>query len=92
MLASRLERYRSQDGIVLEIPSGGVPVGYAVSRGLRMPFDLAIARKVSIPGSTEAGYGAVSWNGETALNRGLIASLGITELMVEHGIEEAWRV
>jgi len=92
MLAAKLEKYRGLDGIVLAIPSGGVPVGYAVARALGLPLDLAIARKILVPGSTEAGYGAVSWDGETALNHELVTTLGLTHAAIERGIAETRKV
>lgn len=44
--------------MVLAIPSGGVPVGLMISKQLGLDFDLIIARKLQIPGNTEAGFGA----------------------------------
>jgi|WetSurMetagenome_2_1015567.scaffolds.fasta_scaffold1271809_1 putative phosphoribosyl transferase len=44
-----------KNGIVLAIPSGGVPVGIAISEDLDLSFDLVIVRKLQIPGNSEAG-------------------------------------
>ncbi|MDM7913471.1 MAG: hypothetical protein QUS09_10270 [Methanotrichaceae archaeon] len=41
-LAKMLEQFRGKDALVLAIPSGGVPVGLAVSSHLELPFDLLI--------------------------------------------------
>lgn len=66
-------------GLVLAIPSGGVPVGLEVGRRLRLPMDLVIARKLQIPGDTEAGFGAMALGGEAHLNEPMVARLGLTQ-------------
>jgi predicted phosphoribosyltransferase len=70
-------------GIVLAIPSGGVPVGLVLSRRLQMGFDLAIVRKIQIPGNTEAGFGAMTQEGDVFLNRELLAGLRLSQEEVE---------
>ena len=66
------EEYCSkEDVIVLAVPAGGVPVGYVVAKELGVPMDVVIVRKVQIPWNTEAGFGAVTWDGETVLNEPL---------------------
>jgi len=82
-LASFLEEYRDKNAIVLAIPSGGVPVGLAVSSRLGLPFDLLIARKIPIPGSPEAGFGALSLEGEMVLNPALVRMLGLSAGEIE---------
>ena len=76
-LASALEAYKSTDALVLAIPSGGVPVGAKIARHLDLPFDLLIVRKLQIPFNTEAGFGAMTLNGEVLLNNELVRSLGL---------------
>ncbi|EGJ50954.1 phosphoribosyltransferase [Desulfocurvibacter africanus] len=70
-------------GLVLAIPSGGVPVALEVCRRLRLPLDLIIARKLQIPGNTEAGFGAMAMGGEVLLNEPLVSSLGLTKAQIE---------
>jgi predicted phosphoribosyltransferase len=81
MLASEYEGLPG--GLVLAIPSGGVPVALEVSRRLRLPLDLIIARKLQIPGNTEAGFGAMAMGGEVLLNEPLVSSLGLTKAEIE---------
>ncbi|EMG38515.1 putative phosphoribosyltransferase [Desulfocurvibacter africanus PCS] len=81
MLASEYEGLPG--GLVLAIPSGGVPVALEVSRRLRLPLDLIIARKLQIPGNTEAGFGAMAMRGEVLLNEPLVSSLGLTKTEIE---------
>ncbi len=72
-----------KNSLVLAIPSGGVPVGLAIRERLGLPFDLAIARKLQIPGNTEAGFGAMSYDGTVFLNEDLLAQLGLTPSQIE---------
>ena len=74
-------------GIVLAIPSGGVPVGQVISYRLNLAFDLILVRKVQIPWNTEAGFGAVAYRGQTLLNQKLVDSLGLSEEQIREQIE-----
>lgn len=68
--------------MVWAIPSGGVPVGYAIAERLNAPLDLIIARKIQIPYNPEAGFGAVTPGGVVVLNEPLVRQLNI--LMVTY--------
>ena len=70
---------RTEDAILLGIPMGGVPVVVKIAEMLKCPWDLAIVRKIQIPGNTEAGFGAMTSDGDTLLNEPLIAQLGLTD-------------
>jgi len=74
------------DPLVLAIPSGGVPVGREVAAALGAPFSLAVVRKIRIPGSTESGFGAVTWDGRVLINEGLRAALGLSAADVEEAV------
>lgn len=82
-LAELLTDYRGRDAVVLAIPSGGVPVGRAVADRLGLPFDLLVVRKIPIPGNTEAGFGALTLEGDLLLNEMLVAELGLSRVEVE---------
>ncbi len=75
-------------GLVLAIPSGGVPIGLALSKHLRLDFDLIIARKLQIPGNTEAGFGAMALGGEPFFNRELLAALQLTQDEIQEQTEK----
>lgn len=75
-----------RDPLVLAIPAGGVPVGIEVARALGAPFALAIVRKIRIPGTTESGFGAVTWDGKVLINEALRDALGLTEAEVEAAV------
>jgi predicted phosphoribosyltransferase len=68
---------------VLAIPSGGVPIGLAISSCLGLPFDLIIIRKIPVPGNTEAGFGAVSLEGDMILNESMVRMLGLSAEEIE---------
>jgi predicted phosphoribosyltransferase len=99
LLAEELKNLVSERSLVLAIPSGGVPVGYEIAKRLSLPLDIIIVRKIPIPGETEAGFGALSFDGEVFLNQPLIDRLGITEEeietqkeMVRRQIERRWNI
>jgi putative phosphoribosyl transferase len=75
--------------LVCPIPSGGVPVGIAVSRILGSPMRPLVVRKVQIPWNTEAGFGAVAWDGRVFLNEDLLGRLRLTSGQVEAAIRKA---
>jgi len=92
LLAEKLRGYYRKEGvIVLAIPAGGVPVGNVIAKELAVPMDVVIVRKARIPWNTEAGFGAVSWDGEIVLNELLVEQLGLTKEELEESISEAKR-
>jgi len=74
--------------VVLAIPAGGVPVGRELAHAFCSPFSLAIVRKIRIPGTTESGFGAVSWDGEVLMNEDLRVALGLSAAEVEQAVSE----
>lgn len=76
------------DPFVLAIPAGGVPIGREVARALGAPFSLAVVRKIRIPGTTESGFGAVTWDGKVLINEPLKNALGLTQQQVETAVAE----
>ena len=92
LLAQKLQEYCGKENvIVLAIPAGGVPVGYKVAKELGVPMDVVIVRKAQIPWNTEAGFGAVTWDGETVLNEPLVDQLGLTREEIEESISKTKR-
>jgi predicted phosphoribosyltransferase len=71
------------------IPSGGIPVGLAVARALGCAVRPIIVRKIQIPWNTEAGFGAVTWDGRVFLNRDLVSQLRLTPAQVEAATAKA---
>lgn len=89
LLSEKLEEYRERsDAVLFAIPSGGVPVTFKVSKKLKLPWDLAVTRKIHIPWNREAGFGAVSWDGVILFNEPLVASLGLSDEAVYRCVAE----
>ncbi|NPA49550.1 MAG: phosphoribosyltransferase [Thermodesulfobacteria bacterium] len=81
------EKYEgAPETIVLAIPAGGVPVGLVIAKELRLPFDLLIVRKIHFPDNPEAGFGAITFDGEVLLNEELVAYAGLDESTIERQI------
>jgi predicted phosphoribosyltransferase len=91
VLAGMLGDLLSPAALVLAIPAGGVPVGVEIARRLNLKFDLAVVSKILIPGTTEAGYGAVAFDGTVRLNEPLVEALALTERAVGEGISATRR-
>jgi len=90
LLAKKLKKYAIKNGVhILAIPAGGVPVGYALARGLNRPLDVIIVRKVQIPWNTEAGFGAISWDGTVILNMPIVRRLGLSAEVIDRSISLA---
>jgi predicted phosphoribosyltransferase len=75
-----------ENGIVCAIPAGGVPVGLEIALGARLPFTIVVVRKIQIPWNTEAGFGAMTWDGRIFLNEPFVARLGLTKQEIEFAI------
>jgi predicted phosphoribosyltransferase len=78
LLAYKLRKLVGRGTVVLAVPSGGVPVGCVVAEKLHVPLNVILVKKIPIPGETEAGFGAVTLDGELTLNERLVNSLGLT--------------
>ena len=89
LLAEKLTEYSNQrNTIILAIPSGGVPVGCTISKILDVPVEIVVVRKIQIPWNTEAGFGAMTWDGEIVLNRELVVQLGLTEKAIQNSVRK----
>jgi putative phosphoribosyl transferase len=66
-----------QDGIVLGLPRGGVPVAYEVARALHLPLDILVVRKLGVAGLEELAMGAVASDGTVVINAPVLAEFNI---------------
>ena len=63
-LAAALKAYADvPGGLVVALPRGGVVTGVEVSRGLRLPLDVFIVRKIGYPGNPECAMAALTETG-----------------------------
>jgi len=88
VLARMLTDEDKQAGIILAVPAGGVPIGVVMAEKTGLDFDVAVVSKITLPWNTEAGYGAVAFDGTVKLNRDLIQSVNLSEKDVKEGIEK----
>ena len=89
LLVEQLREYEGGSNVyVLAIPAGGVEVAYTVAKGLRLPLDVAVTRKLHVPWNPEVGFGAVSWVGQVFLNEPLVDALNLTEEDIERCVDE----
>ncbi|MBW1698564.1 MAG: phosphoribosyltransferase [Deltaproteobacteria bacterium] len=88
VLAEMLKPHCRRTDLVMAIPAGGVPVGLVISKNLKIPFDVAVVSKITLPWNTEAGYGAVTFDGTYRLNQSLILRLNLSETDIQKGIEQ----
>lgn len=83
-LAKRLENFRHHpDVVVLALPRGGVPVGYAIAKELDVPLDIMLVRKLGVPGHEELAMGAIASGGQRVLAPEVVNTLGISEEIIE---------
>ena len=83
LLAEQLRAYeRHPDAIVLALPRGGVPVGYEVALGLKLPLDVFVVRKLGVPGYRELAMGAIASGGIRVLNEDVLSALPDSDAMV----------
>jgi len=87
-LAQMMERFKGTTAIVLAIPAGGVPVGAEIAGQLGLSLDVAVVSKITLPWNTEAGYGALAFDGTLKLNDHLVARLGLRKEEIEKGIAQ----
>jgi putative phosphoribosyl transferase len=88
ILAKMLEADDTRAGIILAIPAGGVPVGVVMAETTGLDFDVAVVSKITLPWNTEAGYGAVAFDGTVKLNKDMLRRVNLTAEEVKQGIEK----
>ncbi len=69
ILAEMLHEWKGSKAIVLAVPSGGIPVAVEVAGILDLSLDVAVVSKILLPWTTEAGFGAVGFDGSVWINQ-----------------------
>jgi len=59
-LAQKLKKFSDDEGIVLAVPRGGVPVAYTVASALGFPLEIIFTKKIGHPFNKEYAIGAAS--------------------------------
>jgi predicted phosphoribosyltransferase len=88
VLAGLLAPYTCPDALLLAVPAGGVPVALEVATRLNLSRDLLMVSKITLPWNTEAGYGAVAFDGTVRINERLVRRLGLSREQVEQGVSK----
>lgn len=91
ILGEMVNAHYGSDTLVFAIPAGGVPVAERVAEQLSTTLDLCVVSKITLPWNSEAGYGAVAFDGTVRLNSEMLPHLKILPGEVEKGILETKR-
>lgn len=88
LLADRLLGYKGQELRLFAIPAGGVPVAAEITRALQVSLDLVIVRKIQLPWTTEAGFGALNPAGEAVFNEELLSRIHLSPQDIEKQVQK----
>lgn len=83
VLATMLAAWKGGQATVFAIPSGGVPVAVEIAGSLALPLDVAVVSKILLPWDTEAGFGAVGFDGSVWINEEYAAYYGLDKPTIE---------
>ena len=83
LLAEELLRRDLLDPIALGIPRGGIPIAAVIAKRLSCPMDVVVLRKLPIPWSPEAGFGAITLDRTMILNEPTVRSIGLEREEIE---------
>jgi predicted phosphoribosyltransferase len=87
VLSEMIQPYQAAGGLLLGIPAGGLPVAAVMREKMALEMDVAVVSKITLPWNTEAGYGAVSFDGTVRLNQAMLAHIGLSENQIQQGSE-----
>lgn len=83
VLAEMLHEWKGSGAMVLAVPSGGVPVAVEVAGVLDLPLDVAMVSKILLPWTTEAGFGAVGFDGSVWVNQEYVDYYGLDQQTIK---------
>lgn len=87
ILGAMLQAFRGSNAILLGIPAGGLPVAMVIREKTGVELDVAVVSKITLPWNTEAGYGAVAFDGTVRLNKVMLADIRLSEEQILAGKE-----
>ncbi len=85
ILGDMLLSFRESNAVLLGIPAGGLPVAVAVQQKIGLAFDVAVVSKITLPWNTEAGYGAVAFDGTIRLNQTMLSHFQLDAHQIQAG-------
>ena len=83
VLAEMLLEWKDSAATVLAVPSGGVPVALEVAGILDLSLDVAVVSKILLPWTTEAGFGAVGFDGSVWINQEYVDYYSLDQSTIE---------
>jgi putative phosphoribosyl transferase len=89
ILADMLHEWRGGKAMVLAVPSGGLPVAVIVAGALNLSLDVAVVSKILLPWNTEAGFGAVGFDGSVWINQEYIDYYRLDQSTIEQQTQAA---
>jgi len=87
ILAEMLHEQKDSAAVVLAVPSGGLPVAVEVARALNLSLDVAVVSKILLPWDTEAGFGAVGFDGSVWINQEYVDYYRLDQPTIERQTE-----
>jgi predicted phosphoribosyltransferase len=60
LLATKLQKYKNDPGVILAVPRGAVPIAYIVAKELDFPLEIIFTKKIGHPLNKEYAIGAAS--------------------------------
>ncbi len=91
VLADMLHEWHDSKALVLAVPSGGLPVAVEVAGVLNLSLDVAVVSKILLPWTTEAGFGAVGFDGSVWINQDYVDSYRLDRSTIEQQTQVASR-
>jgi putative phosphoribosyl transferase len=85
ILGGMLLSFKDSNAVLLAIPAGGLPVAVVIQEKIGIAFDVAVVSKITLPWNTEAGYGAVAFDGTIRLNQAMLPHIGLDEHQILEG-------
>lgn len=83
LLAAKLSKFANDEqGLVLALPRGGVPVAFEIAQKLNLPLDVCLVRKLGVPRRPELAMGAIGSGGVMVINQSVVESLEIAEEVI----------
>jgi len=89
VLAEMLQEWKGSKALVLAVPSGGVPVAVELAEALDLSLDVAVVSKILLPWNTEAGFGAVAFDGTVWINKEYVDYFDLDQPTIEQQTQEA---
>ncbi len=87
----RLAEIIPEVDLIAAIPRGGVPVAVEVAKRLSRPLFVVGVRKLPIPWSPEAGFGAIDEDGNVHVSHHIVSRTRIDDVAVEKIAEDVLR-